>query len=314
MFEIPTVYLPFIIGLTVPIAIAILVLWFLVLKPKFQTPLPNEHDEGIWQIPLPQLGHMNEGRVTTARRTIQEHYAKLIDNIGPADRESLIQKRDSTLKFHIFAQLVGRDKIIYLFDKNPLDPENHMRHDKSVKLGADIPVRFITNVKDCVSIGKGDDGFEYIGVKLGSEQSYFTSDERKKLGVELEALRVLKLAAINMEAIKHYKDLADDRETLIGETLSNVREIASERDTAKRGLSQKNLGEPEVPLVKGGFLRAVAKSWGWHQIAVAALAYILTPFIMKGLGLSYPETSTVAIGVAVLAFFVTPFVKGLIKK
>jgi hypothetical protein len=314
MFDIPMVYLPFIIGLIIPIAIAILVLWFVVLKQKFLTPLPNEHDEGIWQIPLPQLGRMNEGRVTTARRTIQEHYAKLIDNASVADRENLIQKRDSTLKFHIFAQLVGRDKIIYLFDKNPLDPENHMRHDKSVKLGADIPVRFITNVKDCMSIGKGNDGFEYIGVKLGSEQSYFTPDEREQLGVELEALKVLKLAATNVEAIKHYKDLADDRETLISETLSNVREIASQRDTAKRALSQKSLLEPETPQVKAGFLRAVAKSWGWYQVAVAALAYILTPNIMKALEISYPEPTTVALGVAIGAFFLAPFVRGLVKR
>lgn len=297
-------------GLTV-----VLLLWFFYLKPLVEQPLPNEHDEGIWRMPLPQLGLINEGRVTTARRTIQGWWATLIDNADSNKRPDLIALRDAQLKLHLFAQKVGRDKYIYAFDKNPLDPEQHIRQDKTVRFGSDLAVRFIYNVKDCMNLGKSEDGFEFIVVKLSTESSFFTSEEQNKFSQILEGLKFLRLAAINTEASKHYKDLADDRGTLLEENYGVTRDVSSERDKAKRALSQKSLTEPETPTLKGGYLRAVAKGFfsGW-QLFVTVSAYIITLNVAKYQQVEYPDPSTLAIIVAIFAFIVFPFIKGWLKR
>ena len=189
------------------IAIAAIVLIYLfLLKPRIEDPLPNEHDEGLWRIPLPQLGLMNEGKVCTARRYIQSQFSKLIDSAPMPEVQAYVSLRESIMKSHLFAQKVGRDNFIYLFDQNPLDPQFHMRDDRVSRLGTTVPERFLIHIQDCMSKGKGEDGFNYVMVKLRSEEAKFTEEEREHFSLHLDALRNLKLAATGKEERKHLED------------------------------------------------------------------------------------------------------------
>jgi hypothetical protein len=314
MFEELFEYLPFI--LSIPIILAVLVLlWIFVMRPRIQLPLLDEEDEGIWRIPLPQLGKMNEGRVTTARRTFQAHFGKLIDTADPGEREKFVKLRDLCMQFNWFAQRIGRSKVMYAFDKDPLQPSQHMRDDIAGRFGGDTPVRFVYNVKDCLNLGQGEDGFEYVGVKLGIETTHFTDDERSKYTLALDTMKVVQVAAANKESVKHFKQLADSREQLVQEQYEQNRKVASERDNAYSALSQKPLTAPDVELGRGGLVKAIAKNFfSWQQIALATFAYILIPNIMKYFSVSFPEPSTVSLLFAIIIFFLWPVVKGLFRK
>ena len=221
------------------------------------------------------------------------------------------------LKSHLYAQRVGRDKIIYMFDENPLEAQYHMREDLSQRFGPDIPARFVHSVRDCMSIGKWD-GFEYIGVKLSPEEFKYTEDERKDFEANLQALRHLKLAATNVEAIKQHKDRGDSYKQLLESTSRDLAAMRSERERMRRALAAKGLGELGEPVIKQTTWRSVrSQFFTWQQLTVALIVYLVTPNIMQYSNVTYPDPSTVALAalaLAVAAFFSMPIVLGLIKR
>jgi len=274
------------------IAIVSFVIYHFVIQPKVQLPLSNEQDEGEWRIPLPQLGVINEGRVTTARRYVQSLWSQLIDNTEATKRAPLIKKRDTMLKYHLFAQKIGRGKILYLFDENPLDPQFHMREDRPVRFGSDIPIRFVYGIKDCISGGQSD-GFEYIAVKLNPEESKITETERECFGIELEAVKALKLAASNQEAIKAVKDENENLQMHLHETQEALASERSEKERARRALGQKSLTVHEPMVQTKPYWRTVSKSFfSWPQVALALIVYLIVPNILSRTEITYPDPGT----------------------
>ena len=312
---IPISWIPYLFALPVLIIIFI-ILYYFVVQPKVLLPLPKEQDEGEWRIPLPQLGYgVNDGRVTTARRYVEAYWAKLIENAPPKKQETLAKRRDQILKYHLFAQRVGRDKFLYMFDENPLETRFHIREDKPVKFGADVPMRFIYTVQDCMTIGKDDDGFEHVGIKLNTETMKFTPDERRKFHADLELNKFVKLAALNVEAIKREKNDKERYETLFNETLADLAKKSGRVGTLGRALANKDLMGTETPAIKAGFPLPSAKEFfSWAQIAVALFTFLVVPNIMIQAQITYPDPQTVAVGLACIAFVVTPFVRRFVSK
>jgi len=311
----PVSWIPYLFALPVVIIVLIILYYFLV-QPKMLLPLPNEQDEGEWRIPLPQLGYgVNDGRVTTARRYVEAYWAKLIENAPAKKQEALAKRRDQILKYHLFAQRVGRTKFLYMFDKNPLEARFHIREDKPVRFGADVPMRFIYTVQDCMTIGKDEDGFEHVGIKLSGETMKFTSDERKKFHADLEMNRFVKLAAMNVEAVKKEKDDKERYETLFNETLEDLAKKSGRVGNLSRALGNKDLMSTEPPPVKSGFTMPVVKQFfSWPQVAVALFTFLVVPNIMAQAQITYPDPQTVAVGLAFIAFAVTPFIRRLVGK
>lgn len=312
---IPISWIPYLFALPVVI-IVFIILYYFVVQPKVLLPLSNEQDEGEWRIPLPQLGYgVNDGRVTTARRYVEAYWAKLIENAPPKKQEALIKRRDQILKYHLFAQRVGRDKFLYMFDKNPLEARFHIREDKPVKFGADVPMRFIYGVQDCMTIGKDEDGFEHVGIKLSAETIKFTSDERRKFHADLEMNRFVKLAALNVEAVSKEKQDKERYETLFHEALDDVAKKSGMVATRDRALANKDLLDLEPPVVKGRMSLPSAKQFfSWPQVAVALFTFLVTPNIMAQAQITYPDPQTVAVGLACITFMVTPFIRKLVGK
>ena len=301
-----------------PIAIvsigAFLLFYFFMLKPRIEEPLPNEHDEGLWRIPLPQLGLMNEGKVCTGRRYVQSQFAKLIDNSPSSEVQGYIKLREEILQSHAFAQRVGRDKYLYLFDQNPLDPQFHMRDDKLSRLGTTIPIRFLIHIQDCMSGGKGEDGFNYVKVKLKPEAAKFSDDEREAFALHLDTLKNLKLAATGKEEKKHLEDRIGILETHLSKAFEKLNIVTSNQAESDMIASVTSLTHPEAPVPsRFHWPKATEFFTGW-QVAIAIIAYLVTPNIMSAAGIVYPDRQTVAVGMAFFLFLAFPFVRKLVHR
>lgn len=313
----PLSFLPFDWPYLIFVPALVLVVWIVYVffvRPRVEYPLPNEQDEGFWRIPLPQLGRMNEGRVTTARRYSQNLWSKVIENNFQQNTQKLVEARDALLRRPTFAQKVGRDKVIYLFDQNPLDPQFHMREDKPTRFGTDIIVRFVYGVKDCKSLGTRD-GFEFIGVKLSKETSAFQEEERALWGTFLEVQSYLRLAAVNLEALQQVKKENSSLRALYDETLGILAKERSELNIARRALGQKDLWTGEAPMPKTPFLQTVTKGFfTWIQLAITLLTYVVAYNAAKYYQVMYPDPATFSVILAVAAFFGYPIAKGLLQK
>jgi hypothetical protein len=295
-------------------AMALFLVYFFMLKPRLEVPLPNEHDEGLWRIPLAQLGLMNEGKVCTGRRYVQTQFAKLIDNSPSSEVQGYIKLREEILKSHIFAQRVGRDKYLYLFDQNPLDPQFHMRDDKSTRLGTTVPIRYLLHIKDCMSGGRGEDGFNYVKVKLKSESAMFSDDEREAFTLHLDTLKNLKLAATGKEEKKHLDDRIGILETHLSKAYGKLNEGTSNQAESELIAATTSLTHPEVqPPSRFHWPKATEFFTGW-QVAIAIIAYLVTPNAMAAAGIAYPDRQTVAVGMAFFLFLAFPFVRKLIHR
>ena len=295
-------------------ALALGLIYLFMLKPRIEEPLPNEHDEGLWRIPLPQLGLMNEGKVCTGRRYVQSQFAKLIDNSPSTEVQGYINLREEILKNQIFAQRVGRDKYLYLFDQNPLDPQFHMRDDKPSRLGTTIPIRFLLHIQDCMSGGKGEDGFNYVKVKMKPETAKFSDDEREAFTLHLDTLKNLKLAATGKEEKKHLEARIGILETHLSKAYDKLNEGTSNQAESDLIASTTSLTHPEVPVPsRFHWPKATEFFTGW-QVAIAIIAYLVTPNAMAAAGIVYPDPQTVAVGMAFFLFLAFPFLRKLIHR
>jgi hypothetical protein len=255
---------------------------------------------------------MNEGKVCTARRYVQSQFAKLVDNSPTSEVQGYINLREEILKSHIFAQRVGRDKYLYLFDLNPLDPQFHMRDDKPSRLGTTTPIRFLLHIQDCMSGGK--DGFNYIKVKLNPETAKFSDDEREAFALHLDTLKNLKLAATGKEEKKHLEDRIGILETHLSKAYDKLNEGTSNQAESDLIASTTSLTHPEVQAPsRFRWPKATEFFTGW-QVAIAIIAYLVTPNIMSAAGIVYPDRQTVAVGMAFFLFLAFPFVRKLIHR
>lgn len=302
------------IAVAIFVAIAVVILYKFVLEPKVQYPLQNEQDEGIWRLPLPQLGRVNEGRVVTARRYLQGLWAATIEAAEDDKRPGLIAERDSEMNYHWFAQKCGGKNILYCFDLNPLEPQFHMREDREGRFGGETAVRFVYGVKDSVE-RKEHDGFTVIGVKLTPEEAKLTQDERKNYDLRHEGVSYLRLAAENLGKIKFLAERLKSLDDLLHDERKKHAETRSKLDRALSALEQKTLsttGEAKVP---GGFVQKVKEWFTWPQLITAAVAYFSSgPIIQwlsssQGLVIQPPITTYVTLMITIAGFFIIPVVK-----
>jgi hypothetical protein len=74
------------------------------------------------------------------------------------------------------------------------------------------------------------------------------------------------------------------------------------------------LTKPEVPTPsRFHWPKATEFFTGW-QVAIAIIAYLVTPNLMAAAGIAYPDRQTVAVGMAFFLFLAFPFVRKLIHK
>lgn len=301
-------------------ALALGLIYLFMLKPRIEEPLPNEHDEGLWRIPLLQYG-MKEGKVCTARRYIQRNYADLIEASPPNDKPSLMALRDKTLNKHIFAQRVGRDKNIYAFNLNPNDEQFHIRDDATSRFGTSVAIKHIIHIQDAKSAGKGSDGFNYFGVTLRPEGLVLTEEEREIIEKEntntdifLEGMKNVSLAATGKEEKKHLETRIGILETHLSKAYDKLNEGTSNQAESDLIASTTSLTHPEVQKPSGfHWPKATEFFTGW-QVAIAIIAYLVTPNAMAAAGIVYPDPQTVAVGVAFFLFLAFPFVRKLIHR
>jgi hypothetical protein len=303
------------------ISIAALILFYLfMLKPKIEEALPNEHDEGLWRVALLQEG-MKEGRVCTARRYTQNKFSSLIEAASPEEKPALMVLRDAILRGHIFAQRVGREKLIYHFNLNPLDEQFHMRADIQSRFGMNVPVRVILHIQKCTNHGKSEDGFTYYSVTLRPEAQTLTEEDRKlmkeentKMAIFMEALKTMKLAASGKEEKKHLEDRVGILETHFNRALEKLNIATTNQAESEIIASTTSLTHPEVPPPsRFHWPKATEFFTGW-QVAIAIIAYLVTPNLMAAGGIAYPDRQTVAVGMAFFLFLAFPFVRKLIHR
>jgi hypothetical protein len=277
-------------------------------------PLPNEEDEGDWKIVLPSLGGINEGRVTTARRYIQGLFGKILDNTTINDEiKSICALRDKALSHHIFAQQVGREKWIYFFKGNPLEPQYHIRDDEPSRFGMDVPVRFIFRVLECISAGEFD-GYHFVKVWLEPEEFDLDPQVRQESQAMLEGVKVAKIAAMSKQQIKSLEEGKGIIELKFDQSLNKINELTSDKGEAEIIASARSLTSNEVPEAKGFHWPTAKQFFSWPQLALAIITYLVTPSIMTGLNVYYPEPNSVAFACAIAVFFLTPIVRKLIGK
>lgn len=296
------------ISVAIFVAVAVVVLYKFVLEPKITYPLPNEQDEGIWRIPLPQLGIVNEGRTTTARRYLQSHWALAIESAEENNKKALIAERDDQMNYHWFAQKCGNQNYLYCFDENPLDPQFHMREDRGGRFGGETPVRFIYGIRDSTARGE-QDGFKLIGVKLSPEVFKFTEEERKWTDLRLEAAAFLRIASENLGKIKFLHERNKSLDSLLEEERGKHAETRSKLDRALSALEQKTLSVPEGIKVPGAFVQRLKEWFTWPQLLSAGGFYfIVSPLLMSAFfnTATPPTTTYITAGITIAGFFIIP--------
>jgi hypothetical protein len=276
-----------------------------------QYPLSKEEDLGFVRIHLPQLGRFNEGRATTARNHFIENFSTALTK-SPKDKQDYVLKfRDRIFdKDFMLAQRCGREKIIYLFDANPLDPKYCHREDK----GTETPIRQIGPVRDCGSVGSFR-GFEYIFVKLDKDTAAFTDQQRELSMILSEGLKYIVDAASNLDRIKFLKDRVDVLQDQLVQEQKRLAEKSAELDMAKSALGQQLLSEPGVVKIGMGF-GPKAKAWfgDWKQYLAAAIGYlIISPFLISNFAADAtpPATTYMTAGISVACFFALPVLKSI---
>lgn len=291
--------------------VVVILIYRFFLRPTGQFALPGEEDEGTWKIGLPSLGRFNEGRVNPAYDYLQKQWSKLITNCAePTEKENLITTRDEMMKKHyIHAQRSGRSKILYFFDQDPLLPQYHIRESVKGEL-----IKWIGPIQDAESEGEWK-GWEVITVKLKTTNVSFTTEEREKLATFRSAAKFMALAATNVEALRHTKDERDRYKDLHAETLKDLAKERSEKDRAVRALALKSLTSPTGEAPKTGLMGAIAKSFftGW-QLFFTAIAFIITPSIVKWGGYTILDPTSVSIAASIIVFLAYPLVKGLMQR
>jgi len=297
--------MPYILG-AVLLAIVLVIVYFYRIKPVMQFPLSKEEDLGFGRIHLSQLGRFNEGRITTARNHFIENFSMALTKSPSDKQDAVLQFRNRIFdKDWLLAQRCGRDKIIYLFDANPLDPKYCHREDR----GTETPIRQIGPVRDCGSVGSFR-GFEYIFVKLDKDAVQFTAEERGLYQTLCEGLKYIRDAASNLERTKFVQDRNETLEDqLIQEQRRNAK-VSGELDTARSALAQQLLSEPGAVKIGVGFgPKAKALFGDFKQYIAAAIGYlVIAPVLIGNFApeTSPPATTYLTAGIVVVCFFALP--------
>jgi hypothetical protein len=302
-FDIGT--LPYIIGFLCLLFVAI-VFYIFYLKPRMTVIFPEETHEGPWTVPLSRLGWTAEGEVCGARHVYEAWFSKLISNtVNKDDADRILALRDDILKTFMFAQRSQYGDLLYLFDKNPLDPKYH------IPTG---PHRFIGPVQDCKSGGKDAYGLDVISVKLGTETAKFSDDERKSFDQREEGVKAVRLAAANSGKIKYLEDVLGDKELIEDQLFKTTRKLQTEKDTSKLGSGITPLTTPGLEPPKPGVLSAIGRKFLSKSQLIIAFISIGTWFgltnILRMFDIVVPDPNSIGLIAGVALFFGVPIIRG----
>jgi hypothetical protein len=301
------------LAIAVFLVVAVFLVWKFRLEEVVQYPLANEEDCGVWKVPLPGMGREAQvGRVTTARNHFASLYSRDVTAAKGDEQTKKLAIRDEVMntKF-LFAQRSGRGKIIYICDANPQDAANHVREPTP----GNTPVYWIP-VKICQSIGVGEDGFEYIALKLKAEPVEYGPDERAHDMTLLEGLKYEKLSAHNTEQIKSKDEQISMLSELSQKYLATINMIMAQKGVSDLIAGMKDLVTGENPSpVPSTRVPSIKEFFTWAQVAMSAMVFVAIPYLMRAANIGPPAEPTTAAAVgAFLAWIVTPFIRKLIGK
>jgi hypothetical protein len=292
------------VGLTLA-GIAALVLYFVIIKPRIEQPLPDETPLGHVTMWIPKGFGLKEGNCTTARRTLEREFTRLVENQTDKDVKAKLESAQKIFDFfHPIAQKVGRETFIYFFDKNPQD-QQFWDSDPS-QVGASI----IHGVQDAMSVGKYA-GFQILGLHLDPETKSFSEDEKKLMSVALDIVKYVRDAAKNTEQNFQLKEHVKFLEDSLDQSYRDMAQVRSKFDRSNSALSQKSLTQPEEVHLKGTFTEKVKQWFKPIQLLTALAGYLLAPYILiwTGLRLEYPVAVYFAAFTTVVGFFSIPIAK-----
>lgn len=303
-----------IIALALILTPFLIILYKLIIKPKIEPPLPDELYEGKWTIPVPGIGIL-EGPVTTARKTVEKLWNKIIESANPNEQEKLVEQKKLMLNHHHFFAIKNNgEKYILLFNDNPLNDKYSIRRDIPGRFGATEITRFIHGVQDCIDLGE-EEGFHWLTIKL-KETNPITQQERKLFMFNGTNAKYLMRAAKNLEQIKFLQDEVEFLREELSATQKELAKERSEKERAKRALAQKSLTEEEAPEIKAGWKQIAKRFFSIPQIATCVIVYFLTPEILRRIGVILDQTGlSIVVGVATIAtFFLYPPISNWIKR
>lgn len=290
-------------------AVLFAVFYFLYFKPREQEPLPNERSLGHLTIWLKEHG-VQSGSACTAKRTFMELLSSVFEHETDEDKRKLISETKKLLdKFSLVAHRVDRKVQVYLFNKNPEDQE-YLAVDTRYRDG-----RILNGVQDVHGAGEWD-GMEFYAVRLGSEPTLFSDEERKIVEVVSEGVKYLREAAKNTQKIAGMREENKDLKGSLDKTLKEKAEYRSKLDRALSALSQKLLSTEGVE-VKTGLIPKLKQWFTLPQCLTALIGYfIVVPVLIQvaNLDLQPPATTYFAAVVTVICFFIIPLGKRVFSR
>lgn len=281
--------------LVVVIGGGIVVLTWYLTKEKREMPLPNETDLGPWLLPLPGLGYV-EGRLTTARKTVEKQFETAISNAESDTEATVLQEaRKVMLKYHPYA-FKGSGKWLITSNRNLTDEKLYMP----------MGDRRLLKTPDAIIDRGKHSGFHAIHLEMPDpDKRGVKPEDRKKLSKLGDAMKYIKNAALNKEKVAEAFKERDFYKEEAELSHGTIAELRSKSERMARALSQKTLTGGEEPKVKGALRTRIEES-GWRVIfsaSAAGLAYAIANNIRLNID---PIIPLAIAGLAV--FFAYPYV------
>jgi hypothetical protein len=292
------------------VALLFVLFYFLYLKARLEVPLHNERIIGHVVIVVGTKGiGIIHGLMTTARQTMERHYAELIQNeTNPDLRRTWEEDRKFVLDNNYICAIKSDDgDKILLFDQNPED-QKFLEAEPAAK---DL---YLHGVQDCAIIGERN-GFDFLHFKLNPTTKTYTDDERKSAQVCGESIMLLRDAAYSVKRINVLETMIQDKDRAYEKVSSELGQKSALLDKAVEALHQKPLSTEGEYKPKGEWREALNKWFSWPQALTGLLAYIVAPVIIPRLGWpTQPPAVTYATAfITVIGFFLIPILTQLYK-
>lgn len=291
--------LAFIAAVAVIIVLVAVALWYSV-KQRVEMPLPNETDLGSYMIALPT--GVDEGRLTTARRSLESWFETAIANAKDKMKEKIIEVRNEILKYNLYGWK-GDQKCILYSDADLTDEKQSFPLDRDTRL-LKTPQEFIN---------KGENsGFQFWFLRMYNPETRMTVEDREIHTVNGEAVKYIRRAALNTERESELLDEVDFFKSSLKATQKKLREATSKQvisDTAAAATTFSG----EKPKAKAPW-RFRMEEWfysGWRIVWSAGAG---TVFYFIGRHFKLPVDPFILFGVAAVAvFLVYPYVSKWLK-
>lgn len=256
MFDLAVMFYVVVAVLLGAVGIAV---WVLT-REKRELPLPNETDYGLFAISLPS--GIQEGHLTSARQSFEKEFETAISNCSDEEMSKKLQDlRKLTLDQYVFA-FKGSGKFIILSNRNLIDEKLSNPIEGSDK-------RLLVSPESIIDCGEHA-GFQIVFLKMPDPKMVGVNPpDRASLSKLGDALKYLKTAALNIEAVTEMKKERDFYKEEAELSHDETAQLRSKCARMERALSQKPLTSGEEAKVKGALktrLEAFFYS-GWRILA-----------------------------------------------